>query len=650
MITNPLRFVALGAGITTVALGIIAAPALSISPVSPASAATITCNPGYSAAPNLRSGATASGTDGAVNVYAAGDFTTSDGAAEGEGVFVVGGDATFADAYFNLGVVGVGSRMDPPAMSDMLTAGGDVTVASGTLEVGHNVGGNIVSGGTVGPTADINTNGGAIVENDPSPLAAYASVATYYDALSTEYSALPATGTVVVDGWQVTFTGDNTSSRQVFSVSGDDLGALGAANTKTMVFTDIPDDAVIIVNVTGTTATLSANTFQLNGTTIDPVAASPDRTFSHLTQSMLWNFTDATDVTLGDGDQLLGSVLVPNPASSVELLTSTNGRVYVGGDLTFGGGSQTGLEMHNYSFRAPTPCVIAAEGTISIGKTLVDTDSVVDPTRTFTGTYSCVDSSAAVVANGTWSTRAGDSFVTPAIPAGSECSVMEDALTTAPSADDSYSWKPPAISPATVTVPDSATPVAVTVTNEVQRAVGGFAMQKTVSDAFGVVDPARVYSGTFSCDYKGVDVTPAPGTWSTTAGAPALTLATELPAGTECALTENVLVTAPDATSDRYVWKAPVFSAASVTIADDATAIITVTNTVGTHTTTDVSDDDDSDDGGDTNGDDEGTDGSTTLASTGSDVALPLGLAGATLAIGAGLLVFARRRQLRNTL
>ena len=642
---NSLRIVALGAGIATVALGILAAPALSISPVSPATAATTTCNPGYSVAPNLRSGAVASGTDGEVSAYIGGDFATGDGAAEGEGVFVVGGDATFSNEYFNLGVVGVGSRMDPPAMSDMLITGGNVTVASGTLEVGHLIGGNIVSGGSVGPTADVVTNGGSIDENEASPLAPYTSVANYYAGLSGDYALLPTTGSVLVESWQVTFTGDDSSSRQVFSVSGSDLGALGSANTKTMVFTGIPDDAVIIINVTGTSATLSANTFELNGTTVNPVAPSSDLTFSHLTQSLAWNFPDATTVTLGDGDQLLGSVFVPQPTSKVDLLTSTNGRVFVAGDLRFGGGTKDGLEMHNYSFRTPAPCAITAEGSLSISKTLIDADSVVSPTRVFTGTYECVDSAAAIVASGSWSLEAGDTFVTPKIPAGSKCSVEEDALSGAPSSTDaSYAWKTPVISQAAVTIPSSTTPVAVTVTNEVQRSVGAFAMRKLVSDPFAVTDPTRVYSGTFACEYNGADVTPAPGAWSTTAGSPAVTLASGLPAGTRCELSENVLVAAPDPTSDRYEWKAPTYSAASVTIANGAAATITVTNTVAAVTSTNVSDDDDGDDT-DTGG---STGDGTELARTGSDLVLPLGLAGSTLAIGAGMLVFARCRQLQN--
>ena len=192
-------------------------------------------------------------------------------------------------------------------------------------------------------------------------------------------------------------------------------------------------------------------------------------------------------------------------------------------------------------------------------------------------------------------------------------------------------------------MPNSTTPVAVTVTNEVQRSVGAFAMRKLLSDDFSVVDPARVYTGEFACEYNGTDVTPAPGTWSTTAGAPALTLATNLPTGSECSLDEDLLVAAPDATSDRFEWTKPTFSAASVTIASGATSTITVTNTVAAVTSTDVSDDDDNDDAG-------GTEGGTGLANTGSDVALPLGLAGATLAIGAGMLVFARRRQLQKGL
>jgi choice-of-anchor A domain-containing protein len=626
MTPSPLRFAAF------VSVAALAALALSAIPASTESAFADTpaCIDGYSNVPNLK-GAPRYGTDNAVSTYVAGDLLIAGGASEIEGKFVIGGSANFnSGARFNVGVVGAGSQVTPGPMTDMIITGANVNIGAPAnfVEVGNLIGGNIVAGGTVtgggpSPTAFVETNGGAITENAAAPLTPYAAVPTHYAALSVAYDALADTGTVSNDPGNVYFVGNGVDTRQVFTVSGATLGAIGA--TKSMVFTNIPVDAVVIINVTGASPVVSANTFSFSstlvpGATINPGAVDPDRIFSHFTQSLLWNFPTATTVTLGDQDQLLGSILVPTVGSSVTLLTSTNGRIYVNGDVTLGGSTQTGLEIHNYPFREA--CVVTPlVGSLSITKALTDPDGVVDPLRVYTGTFACdVAGTDVTPAPGTWSvTAGGPAFVVANLPATATCSVTEDALTAPPSAtDSSYLWEAAVYSPASVTIA-SATTSGIQVQNSVRRALGSLELVKVLDDPFNVVSLARVYTGTFQCTHLAVDITPAPGTWSTTAGAPPITLASNLPAGTVCTVTEDPLTVPPLVGFPQYQWSPATISPATITLADGVVSRFTVTNTV--------------------------FDPLDTLAFTGSEVALPLGLGGGALAAGLLAFVFANRRR-----
>jgi choice-of-anchor A domain-containing protein/LPXTG-motif cell wall-anchored protein len=562
----------------------VAAPALSVSPASPASAAgpaLCAVTPGL-VYPNLDDEALQY--DSAVNVMIGGDFVARVGAAEAEGVVLVGGSATFdTTKHYSVGVAGVGSRVAPPPGSDMLVTGGDVTVASGMLDVGSLIGGNIVSGGVVTPRASVETSGGTITENAADPLLPYAGTLQDYRDLSAIYSAMSPTpgGTVTSTGWDVTFRGDGTANRQVFAVPGTDLGALGA--TKTMVFDNIPAGTIVIVNVTGPTAVIGANSFVFGGQPVNPVnpvdhSLPIDPLFSNLTQSLLWNFPTAVDVTLGDEDQLLGSILIPQPASTTTVKTSTNGRFYAAGDVVMSGSPLAGLEFHSYPFRE-TSCGFAAVGSVSISKTLDDRDAVVPVGQTFTGGYSCVDASGSTVQSGTWSLSAGQTFVTPSMPQGSSCVVTENTPAPPSATDASYRWQPAVISPAAAVVRAGA-PVPVTVHNAVGRAVGDLEMIKVLDDPYDVVDLSRVYAGTFACSYLGVDLTPPPGTWAERAGAAPVRLATGLPAGTICTLTEDPILVPPLPGFPQYHWAAPRISPASVTIVENTVARIVVTNIV----------------------------------------------------------------------
>ena len=570
------RALALSAAVATLAAALVSFPATPLAPASSAAADNPSCIAPYFNVGNLINPPHQQ-TDPDVGTYVSGNLLISNGASEMEGTFVIGQNATFnSGAYFNVGTVGAGSQYVPAPGSDMLTVGGDLTIPSAfDVEVGNldsPTGGDVVVGGTVSAAdqLQLQMNGGTLTQGGGAGvITPYAPVAALYSGLSTQFSALANTGTVTTDAGNVNFTSTNSDTRQVFTVAGNVLGTL--ASTKSINFINMPTDAIIIVNVTGTTAVLSSNVFTLNGVSINPTAPEPNRVFSHLTQSLLWNFASATSVTLGRQDQLLGSILVPTAGSNTQLLTSTNGRLYINGNLTLGGGTtESGLEIHNYPFRN---CALTT-GSLAITKALSDPTDVVDNARVFTGTYSCVNSVPTVVASGTWSAAAGATQTITGLPAGATCSILEDALVAPPTAlDTSYVWGSPTYSSPQVI--GLGTTVTITATNSFTRQTGSLAITKALTDPDSVVTVGRLFTGTYSCDPQtGADVT---GTWSVAAGA--TQTVTGIPAGSTCTILEDTLSVAPSG-DPSYVWAAPSYSPASVVTANGTTVTLTATNTV----------------------------------------------------------------------
>jgi choice-of-anchor A domain-containing protein len=572
------RAVALSAAIATLAVAFVAVPAVTPTPADqPAAAATQICyNPADTRYKNLHTSATPAEVDAGVTAYITGNFTMLTGAQETEGQFVVGGNASFfTHTYSNIGTVGIGSQVSPLPGADVLVTGGNVVVGDGsppstTVQVSANSSGNIRAGGTitVGAGDLLEYTSGSGTQGAVTPLAPYATVATDFQVMSSYFAGLADTGTVTVDANTVDFIGDSTSPVQVFSVAGTVLGTIGAS--KQLNFSQIPVDAIVIVNVTGAAATISTQTLvELNGAGLDwSVDYAIDPSFSHFAQSLAWNFPTATAVTFGDGSQIPGTILAPN--ASVNLQASTNGRVYVGGDLVIGGGAQTGLEMHNYSFRGFN-CSTDGEGSLQISKVLDDTDDIVDDSRVFTGSYSCEDPGGTVVANGTWSVAAGSSQTVDDLPEGAICTITEDPLFDPPlDTDISYIWSAPVISPASVVITDGGT-ATITATNAYSRATGSLQIEKALDDPDGVVDPARVFTGTYDC---GTGFT---GSWSVTVTAPQLI--SGLPYNASCSITEDSLTT-PPSLDPSYLWSAPTYSPASVNIGDGTTVTITATNHV----------------------------------------------------------------------
>ncbi|WP_411073980.1 choice-of-anchor A family protein [Streptomyces sp. cmx-4-7] len=286
--------------------------------------------------------------DANVALYAGGDYTADGATAEAEGLLVIGGNATFAKAsggVFNVGRVGAGSGILPDSGAVMLSVGGDLTIAEGTrVDVGHGLtagpryGGAVRVGGKIDEKGDLETNGGS----RSSGLGARGALTpydTFGDTLrgeSTSLGALKPTGTSVRSGGTVTFEGVGSGSPQVFEIS---AGKLDGASS--FDFRSIPDGAPVVVNVTGGSPVgISPLSVGFDG---DRVDAYESARFGEAASRILYNFEASPAITLGGGGNFMGSILAPK--ASADLTASTNGRVYVGGDLRTHG---TGNETHNY--------------------------------------------------------------------------------------------------------------------------------------------------------------------------------------------------------------------------------------------------------------------------------------------------------------
>ncbi|MYU22156.1 SpaA isopeptide-forming pilin-related protein [Streptomyces sp. SID8352] len=286
------------------------------------------------------------GRDNGINIFVGDDFLVRGRAAEAEGRVVVLDDFdmdkdTAGSSIYNIGIVGVGSRVPPPEGADFLTTGGDITIAAGQRLIAE--GGVVRYAGTLTGTVD-----GELVQ-DPNAAQPYIPLRGQLTAASQCYARVdgaprPATGTAVNQGFQTLFTGDGTSAIQVFNVDFDLTGPGGGQQG--LAFEDIPANATILVNIVGANRVINTYSGGLDDAT-DPINAYRER--------LLWNFPDATTVDLVGSGQFQGSVLVGQPESMTTVsLPGVNGRFLTSGSLTHTS-AQTGVEFHAYPFDGDLP-------------------------------------------------------------------------------------------------------------------------------------------------------------------------------------------------------------------------------------------------------------------------------------------------------
>ena len=575
------------------ALGLIAGAglvAVGVADATPGHAATDqTCPPGTLPPPN--NGDPDAWADNNIAVYAGKDLHITNGAAEVEGLLVAGRDALIdKQGLVNIGSVGVGSGTPPAGGTTMFAVGGDLTIGSNssidvgfgvTDDTGTVVGGNVDLGGTTSPLyVDPNPggsnhddppfvmNGGTLTQNMGA--AALAPWAGWGDTLTQESAAFAAradTGTATLESGILTFTPTDPSVEpQVFSVTGAMLA--GAQN---IAFNGIPSTtSSVIINVTGAGPIDFAPQMFFEDGKLANDWSSGDL-FGEVSQRTMWNFPDATDVTLGGTSQVLGSVLVPHAnavdtAPTLTITASTNGRILTNGSILVNG---QGNELHNYPWNAaPFQCLDAA-GAFVITKAV---DGAGAPTDVlFTGAFECV-LEGNVVAAGEWAAAAGGDSGRLEAPIDSSCTVTEDS----PPLRADGTWGTPTItgSPLIVTSESDAEPITVSVVNhwtprDVPE-VGAFTITKSV---VGVGAPDLTFSGTWSCTSEARVV--LSGDWSVAAGETTAPIAA--PVGSSCTVTED---TPP--LSALGTWGTPVVVGSPATIgtgsAQDPIAV-TVMNT-----------------------------------------------------------------------
>lgn len=154
----------------------------------------------------------------------------------------------------------------------------------------------------------------------------------------------------------ITFVGDKgktdgNSPTQIFEIAGSELSSDGYIGTA-FNFTNIPEGARIVVNVTGSSPITFHNSWRFfyEGKDISKGyidGNSNSGTYSRIASRLTWNFKDTTYLTILGGQSafeygglrpiddpaaaMLGSIYVPK--GTFESHVTTNGRVYVGGDF-----------------------------------------------------------------------------------------------------------------------------------------------------------------------------------------------------------------------------------------------------------------------------------------------------------------------------
>jgi choice-of-anchor A domain-containing protein len=260
------------------------------------------------------------GRDNSFNIIAGRDFTVNSGA-EGEGRIYVGRNLNLQNGFYNLIAVGAGSCVVPQNGLDGLLVGGNLNIAAGATAAldGLSIITNAKIGGSRTGTGNLTTLGtvsyGAVVTS-PVDFAALNTNSAYW-------TSLPNTGTTTNQFGTVTFSGNNSSSLQVFTLN-------GSVNNATIDITNIPANATVLINVpTSGTVTIHTNNFTQNGGEFSTA----------LTRRVLWNFTNATQVNIAGFSQFRGSIVVPN-GSMTHSVPGLNGRVIVGVDLVQNGALQ----------------------------------------------------------------------------------------------------------------------------------------------------------------------------------------------------------------------------------------------------------------------------------------------------------------------
>ncbi|MGB8382602.1 MAG: DUF5979 domain-containing protein, partial [Dermatophilaceae bacterium] len=192
--------------------------------------------------------------------------------------------------------------------------------------------------------------------------------------------------------------------------------------------------------------------------------------------------------------------------------------------------------------------------------------------KTFSGSYDC---GAGYTGNFNTLTTAVP-VVISSIPAGRTCTVTEN-LPSGGLANASYAWITATVTSQPVTINDNAT-ADVTITNPVVQKLGALSVRKTISGPEGggyTGGTARVFPVSYNCT-----LTNGPTTSGTLNVTPAQAVTrTDIPTGSVCTFAEALTVQPGDFADPSFVWDSATIAPQTVTIGDNTTVEVTLTNT-----------------------------------------------------------------------
>ena len=240
-------------------------------------------------------------------------------AGDTEGKLAVGGNMS-ASSY-GVGFGGVGSKLpETNGAENHLVVGGDLNAAGGWQVYGGNtvVGGNVISSPTYA-----NPNNQTLSGNPIDFQAAYDELS----ATSQYWSTLDQTGTVTKNNWSTTLDGTGLGDFVTFNITADDIASVTR-------YINVDAVATVLINVSGTNALISSNSFFINGDGNNSGANNAE---------VIFNFFEAEDLTVR-WTAFNGTLLAPD--ADLELYGGgINGQAIVASAYTHSGG-----EFHNFSF------------------------------------------------------------------------------------------------------------------------------------------------------------------------------------------------------------------------------------------------------------------------------------------------------------
>ena len=393
------------------------------------------------------------------------EFVEGDGSrgAESEGAIAYGGNLPTA--------MTVGSH---------LTSGFDADAPALVVAGSHGQWFNLQRGSAyLDPQSGVNFNGGGhYLATDPVSFgAAFAQLRT----LSDQWGAAAATGTVtngVTGGNAALVLSGSSTTLNVFDLTGAQAADLAAGKH---VGYDVPSSATTIVNVPGAAVAIAGQAWIRSGSSWNQVA---DGNVKGSYNGLVWNFPDATSITLNYGSAWAGHLLAPDAVVNVVGGGHTIGQVIA---KSFSSNLETHVNLFPSLACVPTPPTTPGTSDVTITKSASTATPHGGDTFTYTLTATNLGDATATGVEIRDALPTGVTFVSATAPCSQSAGVVTCAagsLTAGASA--------------TVTVTVTANPIAGA--GPVSHPGGDHWMTPYHPEAQVDLEPGQQRSITLSCD------------------------------------------------------------------------------------------------------------------------------------------------------